>query len=91
MIGIQNGNKLAADGPSRKQRLQLAVILGSITTIGPLSIDMYLPALPTLVADFGTTAALVQLSLTFFLLGLASGQLVAGPLVMYMAAVVRCL
>lgn len=80
MIGIQNGNKLAADGPSRKQRLQLAVILGSITTIGPLSIDMYLPALPTLVADFGTTAALVQLSLTFFLLGLASGQLVAGPL-----------
>ncbi|WP_449599188.1 multidrug effflux MFS transporter [Paenibacillus sp. Marseille-Q9583] len=80
MIGIQNGNKLASDGPSRKQRLQLAVILGSITTIGPLSIDMYLPALPTLVADFGTTAALVQLSLTFFLLGLASGQLVAGPL-----------
>jgi DHA1 family bicyclomycin/chloramphenicol resistance-like MFS transporter len=80
MIGIQKGNKLAADGPSRKQRLQLAVILGSITTIGPLSIDMYLPALPTLVADFGTTAALVQLSLTFFLLGLASGQLVAGPL-----------
>lgn len=80
MIGIQNDNKLAADGPSRKQRLQLAVILGSITTIGPLSIDMYLPALPTLVADFGTTAALVQLSLTFFLLGLASGQLVAGPL-----------
>ncbi|AIQ26522.1 MFS transporter [Paenibacillus sp. FSL H7-0737] len=77
---MQNGNKLAADGPSRKQRLQLAVILGSITTIGPLSIDMYLPALPTLVADFGTTAALVQLSLTFFLLGLASGQLVAGPL-----------
>lgn len=80
MIGIQNGNKLTSDGPSRKQRLQLAVILGSITTIGPLSIDMYLPALPTLVADFGTTAALVQLSLTFFLLGLASGQLVAGPL-----------
>ncbi|MEK4483524.1 MFS transporter [Paenibacillus odorifer] len=77
---MQNANKLAADGPSRKQRLQLAVILGSITTIGPLSIDMYLPALPTLVDDFGTTAALVQLSLTFFLLGLASGQLVAGPL-----------
>ncbi|MEK4463194.1 multidrug effflux MFS transporter [Paenibacillus sp. FSL H8-0315] len=77
---MQNTNKLAVDGPSRKQRLQLAVILGSITTIGPLSIDMYLPALPTLVDDFGTTAALVQLSLTFFLLGLASGQLVAGPL-----------
>lgn len=80
MIGIQKENKLAVDGPTRKQRVQLAVILGSITTIGPLSIDMYLPALPALVSDLGTTAALVQLSLTFFLLGLASGQLVAGPL-----------
>lgn len=80
MIGIQKANKLAVDGPTRKQRVQLAVILGSITTIGPLSIDMYLPALPALVSDLGTTAALVQLSLTFFLLGLASGQLVAGPL-----------
>lgn len=80
MIGIQKANRLAVDGPSRKQRVQLAVILGSITTIGPLSIDMYLPALPALVSDLGTTAAIVQLSLTFFLLGLASGQLVAGPL-----------
>lgn len=80
MIGIQKANRLAVDGPSRKQRVQLAVILGSITTIGPLSIDMYLPALPALVSDLGTTATIVQLSLTFFLLGLASGQLVAGPL-----------
>lgn len=80
MIGHQKDNLLAAAGPSRKQRLQLAIILGSMTMIGPLSIDMYLPALPSLVTDFGTTAALVQLSLTFFLLGLASGQLVAGPL-----------
>ncbi|MDF9839978.1 MULTISPECIES: multidrug effflux MFS transporter [unclassified Paenibacillus] len=71
---------LAAEGPSRSQRLQLAVILGAIATIGPLSIDMYLPALPELARHFETSAALVQLSLTFFLLGLASGQLVAGPL-----------
>ncbi|MNB86594.1 Bicyclomycin resistance protein [compost metagenome] len=71
---------LAAEGPSRSQRLQLAVILGAIATIGPLSIDMYLPALPELARHFGTSAALVQLSLTFFLLGLASGQLAAGPL-----------
>lgn len=75
-----NSRTLAAEGPSRSQRLQLAVILGAIATIGPLSIDMYLPALPELAQHFGTSAALVQLSLTFFLLGLASGQLVAGPL-----------
>ncbi|WP_438496197.1 multidrug effflux MFS transporter [Paenibacillus sp. IHBB 3054] len=81
MIKIQNDkNSLAAEGPSRKQRLQLAIILGAIATIGPLSIDMYLPALPALGEHFGTSAALVQLSLTFFLLGLALGQLVAGPL-----------
>lgn len=71
---------LAEGGPSRSQRLQLAVILGAIATIGPLSIDMYLPALPELSVYFGTSPAMVQLSLTFFLLGLASGQLVAGPL-----------
>jgi DHA1 family bicyclomycin/chloramphenicol resistance-like MFS transporter len=81
MIREKNNNRvLSAEGPSRKQRLQLAVILGAIATIGPLSIDMYLPALPELGEHFGTTAALVQLSLTFFLLGLASGQLIAGPL-----------
>ena len=80
MIGEHKENLLPGASPTRKQRLQLAIILGSMTMIGPLSIDMYLPALPTLVTDFGTTATLVQLSLTFFLLGLASGQLVAGPL-----------
>ncbi|QUL54701.1 multidrug effflux MFS transporter [Paenibacillus tritici] len=71
---------LAEGGPSRRQRLQLAVILGAIATIGPLSIDMYLPALPALGIHFGTSPAMIQLTLTFFLLGLASGQLVAGPL-----------
>lgn len=75
-----DGRMLAAEGSSCSQRLQLAVILGAIATIGPLSIDMYLPALPELARHFETSAALVQLSLTFFLLGLASGQLVAGPL-----------
>jgi len=77
---LNESNTAAGIAVSRKQRLQLALILGAIATIGPLSIDMYLPALPALSTYFGTTAALVQLSLTFFLLGLALGQLVAGPL-----------
>ncbi|MHA6531854.1 multidrug effflux MFS transporter [Paenibacillus sp. BAC0078] len=80
MITKTDSRMLEAEGPSRKQRLQIAVILGAISAIGPLSIDMYLPALPELGAHFGAGAALAQLSLTFFLLGLASGQLVAGPL-----------
>lgn len=80
MIKQNHISSLAEGGPSKKQRLQLAVILGAIATIGPLSIDMYLPALPALSIHFATSPAMVQLSLTFFLLGLASGQLVAGPL-----------
>lgn len=60
-------------------RLRLAIVLGSLTALGPLSIDMYLPALPWLARDLHTTASVTQLSLTMFLLGLASGQLFAGP------------
>jgi DHA1 family bicyclomycin/chloramphenicol resistance-like MFS transporter len=48
--------------------------------IGPLAIDMYLPALPALQAEFGTTAGRVQQTLSAYLLGLALGQLAFGPL-----------
>ncbi|AIQ14999.1 multidrug effflux MFS transporter [Paenibacillus durus] len=65
---------------SRRLRLQLAVILGAVATIGPLSIDMYLPALPELGRSFETSPALAQLSLSCFLIGLALGQLFSGPL-----------
>lgn len=47
--------------------------------IGPLAIDMYLPALPALQAEFGTSAARVQHTLSAYLLGLAIGQLAFGP------------
>jgi DHA1 family bicyclomycin/chloramphenicol resistance-like MFS transporter len=72
----------AAPQPSsaRGNRLWMVLILGSLAAIGPLSIDMYLPALPTITQDFNTNASLVQLSLTFFLLGLALGQLFVGPI-----------
>jgi DHA1 family bicyclomycin/chloramphenicol resistance-like MFS transporter len=56
------------------------VILGLLSTFGPLSIDMYLPGLPDLVDDLDSSAALGQLTLTACMLGLALGQLVAGPL-----------
>ncbi len=48
--------------------------------LGPLTIDMYLPALPTITTELMTTEAVVQLTLTGTLLGLAIGQLVIGPL-----------
>jgi DHA1 family bicyclomycin/chloramphenicol resistance-like MFS transporter len=56
------------------------VVLGMLIALGPLTIDMYLPALPVLTTDLMATSATVQLTLTGTLLGLALGQLVIGPL-----------
>ncbi|WP_420491176.1 Bcr/CflA family multidrug efflux MFS transporter [Neobacillus vireti] len=66
--------------PSGKKRIQLAILLGSLGLLGPFTIDTYLPSFPTIVNDFGTTASLVQISLTSCLLGLGLGQLFIGPL-----------
>jgi MFS transporter, DHA1 family, multidrug resistance protein len=55
------------------------VVLGLLTALGPLSIDLYLPAFPALRADLGATDAMVQLTLAGMTLGLGLGQLVIGP------------
>ncbi|MEJ3657407.1 multidrug effflux MFS transporter [Actinomycetes bacterium KLBMP 9759] len=68
-------------GPqTRGQRVTLIVVLGALIALGPLTIDMYLPALPTITAELLTTSATIQLTLTGTLIGLALGQLVIGPL-----------
>jgi DHA1 family bicyclomycin/chloramphenicol resistance-like MFS transporter len=59
---------------------RLALTLGAFVALGPLTIDMYLPALPTIQAELATTSPVVQLTLTGTLIGLALGQLVIGPL-----------
>ncbi|GAA3219156.1 multidrug effflux MFS transporter [Actinocorallia longicatena] len=56
------------------------VLLGALTSVGPLAIDLYLPALPRLAHDLGTDASAAQLSLTAFMVGLGTGQVIAGPL-----------
>ena len=66
--------------PTGWGRLRLVLILGALIALGPLTIDMYLPALPTIVDDLQTTSAAVQLTLTGTLVGLALGQLLVGPL-----------
>ncbi|WP_026703027.1 multidrug effflux MFS transporter [Salibacterium aidingense] len=70
----------AAPSLSKGRRLWMAVLLGSLAAFGPLTIDMYLPSFPSIANDLGTSASLVQLSLTACLLGLAGGQLVIGPI-----------
>ncbi|NYI06885.1 Bcr/CflA family multidrug efflux MFS transporter [Allostreptomyces psammosilenae] len=69
----------AAPGGLRPGPL-LVLILGTLTALAPLSMDMYLPALPEVTSSLGTTSTQVQLTITTFLIGLALGQLLAGPL-----------
>lgn len=56
------------------------VVLGMLSMFGPLSLDLYLPALPELADDLNASASAAQLSITACLVGLAVGQLIAGPL-----------
>jgi len=65
--------------PKRRRTLYI-VLLGALTALGPFTIDLYLPAFPVLEADFNTTAAAIQLTLTGTMIGFALGQLIVGPL-----------
>lgn len=80
------------------------LLLGALTAIGPLSVDMYLPSLPTIARDLRTSSAAAGITLTAFLVSLAIGQLIYGPasdrfgrkpplyigLALYVAASVGC-
>ncbi|MFV9453418.1 multidrug effflux MFS transporter [Rhodococcus sp. NM-2] len=65
--------------PVGTKRIQLVLVLGVLTALGPFTVDMYLPALPAIAVDFETSESTVQLTLTGTLIGLALGQLVIGP------------
>ncbi|MEU2946570.1 multidrug effflux MFS transporter [Nocardiopsis alba] len=58
----------------------LATLLMLLTVFGPVSMDLYLPVLPALTADLGAATYAAQLTLTACLIGLAVGQIIAGPL-----------
>jgi len=55
------------------------LILGGLSALGPLSTDMYLPALPALSRELGATMSQTQLTLSAGILGLSLGQVIAGP------------
>ncbi len=57
-----------------------AVLITTLVAIGPLSVDVYLPALPLIASDFSTDVAGVQLTLSVYMAGFGFGQLVVGPL-----------
>ncbi|WP_051966021.1 multidrug effflux MFS transporter [Kitasatospora mediocidica] len=70
----------AAIPAAHRVGLLLTLALGSLSALAPLSMDMYLPSLPRITEGLHTSDTLVQLTLTACLVGLALGQLVAGPL-----------
>lgn len=89
---------------TRKQHTVLLLVLGSLTAVGPFSIDMYLPGFPAIARDLQTDMASVALTLTSYFIGISTGQLVYGPLldrygrkppliaglVVYVAAAIGC-
>jgi MFS transporter, DHA1 family, multidrug resistance protein len=72
----------AANRPQSRgvSRARIAIILGALTAMGPLAIDTYLPALPTIARDLRASAAAVQVSLAMYFIGIALGQAFYGPL-----------
>lgn len=64
----------------RPNSLSLILLSGGLIAFGPLSTDMYVPALPLMSAYFGTSPSVVNLTLSIYLVGFAIGQLVYGPL-----------
>lgn len=69
----------AAPGPIMSE-LRVAILGALMVMLGPISLAMYTPAMPSLVSAFGTTPAAVKLTLTVFFLGYAFSQLACGPL-----------
>lgn len=65
---------------TKQKYLLLILLLGSLTALGPFSIDMYLPGFPAIAKDLNTTVLRVSLSLSSFFIGISAGQLLYGPL-----------
>lgn len=65
---------------TKQKYFLLIVLLGSLTALGPFSIDMYLPGFPAIAKDLNTTVLKISLSLSSYFIGISAGQLLYGPL-----------
>ncbi|WP_242440754.1 multidrug effflux MFS transporter [Streptomyces sp. CB02923] len=79
-VPIAERDVAAVPAASRRTSLLVTLILGGLTAVPPLSMDMYLPALPEVTNALHSPAATVQLTLTTCLAGMALGQMVVGPM-----------
>ncbi len=64
---------------SQSNFLRPAIILGLLSLIGPFSMDMYLPALPEIASNIGTTAQGMQSTISFYIVAFGIAQLGYGP------------
>jgi DHA1 family bicyclomycin/chloramphenicol resistance-like MFS transporter len=69
----------ATQSHQRQYSTHWILLLALLTALGPLSIDMYLPALPQMAGDFGVSTQMIANTLPAYFLGLAVGQLIYGP------------
>lgn len=74
--GVSSNSSTFGGGAPRRPSVAL---LAALSAVGPLSIDMYLPALPGIAQDLAASPAAVQRTLGLFLAGFACGQIVWGP------------
>jgi DHA1 family bicyclomycin/chloramphenicol resistance-like MFS transporter len=63
----------------QRQFLRYTILIGGVTALAPVAIDMYLPALPALSSDLHATPQLANATMSVFLAGVAAGQMVFGP------------
>ena len=64
----------------KKTYFSLVLVLGSLTALGPFSIDMYLPGFTGIAQDLNTSVSNVSLTLSSYFIGISAGQLLYGPL-----------
>lgn len=79
-VGVPGSADAISPPTTRLGKAWLITVLGAMVALGPLTIDMYLPALPDIGTDLHVNSTLTQLTLTGTLLGLGLGQLLVGPL-----------
>lgn len=79
-LGEASTARLEEPNTARRMSWKYVAILGGLMALGPLSMDMYLPALPAVGHDLHASQALTQITLMAFILGMAIGQVVIGPL-----------
>ncbi|MFE3867766.1 multidrug effflux MFS transporter [Flavobacterium sp. LS2P90] len=71
---------MSNESNTKTKYIKLILILGSLTALGPFSIDMYLPGFAGIAKDLNTSVANVSMTLSSYFIGISAGQLLYGPL-----------